>query len=195
MLQYVTILGAAIATAGSFSYLRDTFKGRTKPNRVTYAIWAATALTSTAAGLMEGVRWAVLPVFLAGLLPALIFVVSFHNKNAYWRTRGFDYVCGFLSAMALVLWRITHDANIAIGFSIVSNLLAAVPTMLKAWTHPESESAATYATGAVSAVTAFVAAPAPSFAAYAFPACILLDCLIILFALWHRKIARLIGLR
>jgi hypothetical protein len=46
-----------------------------------------------------------------------------------------------LSLIGLALWLITKVGNVAIFFSIVADGLAAIPTIVKAYFHPETESA------------------------------------------------------
>lgn len=65
MLQYMVILGAAAQIFGIFFYIKATLKGETKPNKVTWLMWTIAPLIGTVAALSDGVRWAVLPVFIA----------------------------------------------------------------------------------------------------------------------------------
>ena len=183
------IVGSLLSLIGTFAYLRDTLAGRTKPNRVTYLIWGTAPMISVAASLASGVRWAVLPVLMTGLGPLLILLVSLRNRNAYWKTRGFDYVCGVFSVLALVLWRLTHEPNVAILFAIASDTLAAAPTMRKSWTHPETETPSAYALSWLSLSTAFLAAPEITFASCGFPGALMLSNTVILFALYRKKIS------
>src|ERR1051326_3873885 len=103
MLRYLVLIGAAINATGSFRYIRDTLRGTTKPNRVTYFMWAIAPLIATAAAVSRGVSWAVVPVFMSGFCPFLVFLSSFSNKQAYWKLGALDYVCGAFSAVALIL--------------------------------------------------------------------------------------------
>jgi hypothetical protein len=50
-------------------------------------------MIATGAALSDGVRRAVLPVFISGFGPFLIFVSSFVNKKAYWKLEKSDYIC------------------------------------------------------------------------------------------------------
>jgi hypothetical protein len=42
--------------------------------------------------------------------------------------------------LALILWWITKEPNIAIMLAILSDILAAIPTLVKTWKFPETES-------------------------------------------------------
>lgn len=169
MLPYLVFLGAIVQIAGIYVYIRQTLKGETKPNRVTWLMWSIAPLIGTVAAISDGVRLAILPVFMAGFAPLLVFIASFKNKKAYWKLEKFDYVCGTLSALALILWGITKEPMIAIIFSISADLFAAFPTFKKSWKHPETESVEAYSTGLFNALTSFFALKTFAFSELAFP--------------------------
>lgn len=145
MTQAILLIAAlALFFFGSLSYVRDTFAGRSKPNRMTMLIWALGPFIACAAALSDGGSWALLPVFMGGLGPFLIFLASFTNSQAYWRLGVLSYVCGIVAMLALVLWRLTADPAVAVLFSILADGLAAFPTIVKAWRHPETETRIAY---------------------------------------------------
>ena len=113
-LPYLVFLGAAVQLVGVFLYIKETLVGDTKPNRITWLMWAVAPLIATAAAIADGVTWAVLPVFMAGFGPLLVFVASFVNRNSYWKLETFDYLCGICSILALVFWGITQNPVVAI---------------------------------------------------------------------------------
>ena len=169
MLLYLVFVGAAAQIFGDFYYIKNTLWGKTRPNRVTWFMWAAGPLVAAQAALSAGVGWATVPVFAAGLCPLLVFIASFANKKSYWKLGVFDYLCGFFSILALVLWAVTKEPAIAIVLAIVSDLFACVPTILKSWNHPETESGLTHIAGLFNALTSFTAITVWNFTACAFP--------------------------
>jgi hypothetical protein len=146
------------------------FKGQTKPNRVTWFMWSIAPFIATAAALSNGVGLAVIPVFMSGFSPFLVFTASFFNKKAYWKLSSFDYLCGLLSGLAIAIWFVTKDPNLALIFAIVSDALAAAPTLIKAWHNPETESAWPFIIGVFSPMTSFLVATVWGFSELAFPA-------------------------
>jgi hypothetical protein len=189
MLQYLVIVGAAVQLIGVFSYVKDTLKGETKPNKVTWLLWSIAPLIATVAAMSTGVTWAVLPVFISGFGPLLVFVASFVNKNAYWKLEKFDYICGLLSILALILWGITKLPEVAIVFAIASDGFAAVPTIIKAWKYPETENAGPFTAGVFNSLTSFAAIKAWTFSAYAFPIYLVFINGIIALAVYGQKIS------
>jgi len=169
MLQYLVIVGAIVQLIGIFSYLKATLRGDTKPNRVTWLLWSVAPMIASAAALSKHNGWATLPVFMAGFGPLLVFIASFINKKSYWKLEKFDYLCGLFSVLALILWGITKNPSVAIIFAIASDALAAMPTLIKAWKYPETETAAAFTTGIFNALTSFAAIKIWNFPALAFP--------------------------
>lgn len=174
MLQYIVIIGAVAQFIGAFFYIRETIRGNTKPNKITWLVWTIAPLIGTIAALSDGVGWAVLPVFMAGFIPLLVFIASFVNKKAYWKLQPFDYICGILAILALVLWGITKEPVVAIIFSLTSNFFASIPTIIKSWKYPETESVSSYMAGLFSALTGFFALKTFGVEEIAFPMCLVL---------------------
>ena len=169
-MEYLVFVGMILALFGSASYIKEMLKGKVKPNRISWLMWSVAPLIATAAAISEGVTLAVIPVFAAGLGPLIVLVVSLFKKDAYWKITKLDYGCGILSLLALILWYITKDPIVAIIFSIASDGLASIPTLLKSWKHPETEDSIAYFTGLLSACTSFAAVSGEwSFATIAYP--------------------------
>lgn len=137
--QNFVIVGTLIGAAGAVAYFIDVVKGRIKPNRVSFLLWSIVPFIAFAAQLEQGVGLESLMTFSTGFLPFLTFSASFINKEAEWKLTGFDLLCGFLSAVGLILWLITQIGNLAIFFSIVADGLAAVPTIVKSYKYPDTE--------------------------------------------------------
>jgi hypothetical protein len=179
--RYAVWLGVIIQLLGSGAYIRDTLRGQTKPNRVTWFFWSVAPLIGAAAAISDGVKWAVLPVVAVGVLPLIVLLVSFINQHAYWQLGFFDYICGACSALALMLWYVTAQPIVAIGLAIAADVFAAIPTIRKAWTHPETETALEYAATVISAAMGLLAIQTWRLTEFLFPVyLILLNGLILL---------------
>jgi hypothetical protein len=169
MLDYLVFAAAIAMLLAAFLYIRSMFRGGAKPNRVTWLLWSIAPFIATAASISAGAGWAALPVFMSGFVPFLIFTASFFVKKAYWKLSAFDYFCGVVSILALVLWYVTNEPNVAVGFAIASDGAAAIPTLRKARRFPQTESSWPYTLGIFNAATSFAVASVWSFSALAFP--------------------------
>ncbi len=174
--RHFAILAAIVTVAGSAGYALDTLRGRTRPNRVSWGLWALAPLIAFAAELSEGVGLKSLMTFGVGFGPALVLAASFHDRRAYARLTRLDGICAGLSLVARVMWALTGQGEVAIAFSILSDLLAAIPTLEKARRDPESESPKAFVGGVAGAVITLLTIPAGGwdFASVGFPLYILL---------------------
>jgi len=188
MLEYLVIAAAIASFSAALVYIRSMFKFNTKPNRVTWLMWAIAPLIATLAEVSNNVGWAALPVFMSGFSPLMIFIASFFVKKAYWRLSTFDYICGILSAIALILWLVTSEPNIAIILAIFSDALAAFPTIQKAWKNPETESVWPYIIGVFAPLSSFVVATLWSFSELAFPFYLIIINFVLIVSIYNRKI-------
>lgn len=187
-LQYLVFIGVTAQFIGIASYIKETVKGNTKPNRITWLLWSIAPLIATFAALSNGVRLSVLPVFMAGFGPLLVFISSFVNKKSYWKLEKFDYLCGLFSILALVLWAITKEPIVAIIFAILSDGFASVPTLVKSWHHPETETVSPFLAGLFSSITGFFAIVVWNFSSVAFPLYLVIINCILIFVILRLKI-------
>ena len=194
MLQYLVFLGAAVNLTLTSLYIRDMLRGNTKPNRVSYLMWTLAPFIGTAAALADGVRWAVLPVFIAGFAPLMVLVASYANPKAYWKLEPFDYLCGACSLLALVLWAITKEPLIALIFAIIADSFALIPTLIKSWNYPETEYGLSYVGSIFSGLTAFFAIKTWNMSEYAFPIYIVAANSLLCFAIYRHKLTRMLTL-
>lgn len=184
--QNFVILGAIIASIGNISYLIATIKGRVKPNRVSFLLWSLAPLIAFVAELQQGVGLQSLMTFIVGFLPLTVFIASFLNKNARWKLTRFDLTCGVLSLVGLLLWYITASGNVAIVFSILADALAALPTIVKAFNFPETESAWPYFSSTLSAAITLLTVKVWDLANAGFPLYILIVTLVITVLVWFK---------
>jgi hypothetical protein len=125
---------------------------------------------------------------MASFSPLLILAASFFAKKAYWKPSTFNYSCGVLSGLALIMWWLTKNPDVAIVFAVASDALASVPTLTKAWTNPETESVWPFAVGVFGAASSLVVSTMGTFAEYAFPSYLIIVNIIVLFALYKRQL-------
>lgn len=194
-IHWLVLLSVLISVVGTFAYVRDTLAGKTQPNRVSWFLWALAPLISTTAALTAGADWwATVRILMAGLLPLWIFLASFANQRSYWRISIFDLTCGFFSLLALILWGATASPQLAILCAILADFCATLPTLLKAWQYPETETGVMFIGSFLSVVLVLPSIPVWNIANAAFQLHLLLMSLLLLLAIYRRRIA-LPGLR
>lgn len=173
------IFGALISFCGGLSYLIDTIKGKTKPNRVTWFLWALAPMIAFTAQLEKGVKLTSLMTFMAGFNPLLIVVASFLNKKSYWKLNKMDYFYGSISVFAIIIWQLTGEGNLAIFFAILSDGFASIPTVIKSYRQPETENSTAFLLSMISAGITLLTIKTWAFAYWGYPVYIFFICLLI----------------
>ncbi|HZE87161.1 MAG TPA: hypothetical protein VE090_03035 [Methylomirabilota bacterium] len=183
------IVGVLLNAIGGAKYLFDTLKGKTKPNKVTWFLWALAPLIAFAAEFKQGIGLISLMTFSVGFVPLIIFLASFVNRQAAWKITRLDIACGILSLLGLLLWFVTKLGNTAIFFAIISDAIAAIPTLIKSYKAPETESKQAYLLSGLNGLITTLTIKQWTFAYYGFPVYMIVSNWII-FAIIHCKIGK-----
>jgi hypothetical protein len=163
------IIGLALQLWGILVYTRDTLRGKTKPNRVSWFFWFLAPAIAFVAEIDKGVGLLALMTFSVGFGPLIVLAASFVNKKSYWHLHWSDYLCGLFALLGILLWLIYRDSNFAIVLSIVADIFAALPTLIKSFKYPETESWEAYWPTVINALIALLVIQTWSVAHYGFP--------------------------
>ena len=165
----LVIISTLLMVWGGYAYFRDTLAGRTKPNRVSWFLWAFAPLVSLSAAFSVNADiWASVRVLVGGVVPGVIFLGSFFNRKSYWQLTWFDWICGGLSLTALLFWQLASSPLIAVLLATAANTFASIPTFIKAWNFPETETRLIFINSFLSAVLIIPAIPVWNIANSAF---------------------------
>lgn len=191
--HWLVVASALISISGASAYIRDTIAGKTKPNRVSWSMWALAPLIGTAAAIAaNGDIWTTIRIFLAGFLPLLVFIASFLNKNSQWKLTSFDLTCGAFSILALLVWGVADSPRTAILLAAIGDGFAAIPTIVKAWKFPETETGVTYITSLVSLLLVLPSIPIWHIENASFQIYLLVVNFILIVAVYRKKLAFLL---
>ena len=166
-------LAVIISAISGLYYIYQVVQARVKPNRATWLVLSIAPMVALGGEVSEGVGIRSLITFMSGFIPLLIFISSFINKESYWKLQKLDYWYAALAVFGLILWRITGEGSVAIVFAIFADLMAFMPTLLKAYKYPETENYAAFLGASVSALIGLLVLDTYSFADWAFPAYLL----------------------
>lgn len=186
-IQIAILLSSLVHFLSEFPYIRNAYLGRSQPNRVTFLLWSVVPMIAFAAGLSEGATWALIPVFMSGFAPFLVFCASFTNQNAYWKLGRFDYACGALAIIAIILWLYFDNPVLAVIFAILADFMAGLPTQYKAWFFPETETGTGYIASFIGTVVGLFAVETWAFSEYGFLAFLFLANASLVLGVYHRN--------
>ncbi|MFA6257499.1 MAG: hypothetical protein WC671_00605 [Candidatus Paceibacterota bacterium] len=189
--ENIIYIGVIVSLIAYFFYFKNIFYGNTKPNLVSWILWALAPLIAVFFQLKAGAGLSVLPVFLAGFGPVVVIIVSLFRKNSIWEINRLDIVCGILSFLALVFYIFTHNLGISILFAILSDGLAAVPTIIKSWKFPETETSTVYFSGIFNNILGLFIIKNWIFTIYSFGIYNIAINIIIAFCIYRKKIFKI----
>ncbi len=169
-------------------YIKSIIYGNTKPNLVSWFLWTLAPLTGFFLQIKAGAGIASSGVFIAGFFPLITIIIFLFKKNNYWKISSFDIFCGSLAILALIFYIFTRNLGISIIFAILSDALAYIPTIVKTWKFPETESSSTYLGGVINNVAALLIIKNWSFAIYSFPAYLVLANLLEICFIYRKKL-------
>lgn len=172
-------------------YIISIIKGRAKPNLVTWFIWMLAPFIGVFFQLKAGAGLSVIPIFMTGFGPFVIIIAAILTKNAFWKINIFDIYCGLFSIIALILYIFTRNLGISILFAIVSDGLAAIPTIVKSWKFPETEIIPNYFFAVISNILGLLIIKNWSFTIYSFGLYNIIVNSIIVFCVYRKRLFKI----
>ncbi len=137
MLEIFGYMSGILMMLSAIPYTRSILKGKTKPQRMTYFIWAILILIAFFSQLAKGGTWS---LFLtAGDAVAILIVFFLSIKFGMGGLRKTDIISLFGVGLSLILWYLTKEPAIALFLVIIIDLIGANLTILKTWKNPETE--------------------------------------------------------
>jgi len=139
------LLGSAtifLSLVGYVPYLRDVFKGKTKPHAFSWIVWTLVTFVVGIAQLAAGAGWGTIHNLVTGFIGLVIIFYALKNKDKdITRT---DIVLFALALLSIPLWVFTKNPVYSIVLITGIDILAFIPTLRKTWHDPASETLISY---------------------------------------------------
>lgn len=131
-------IAGLIAMLAVIPYIKDILHGTTRPNIVSWSLWVILLLISLLAQVSAGASWSALMILgdIIGTSTVLILCLWGYGYGKYGRV---ELVCTILAFVAIALWQFAHEPFLAIACAVLADLMASIPTLLKAYKDPWSE--------------------------------------------------------
>lgn len=173
---------------GALGYIHATLKGTVRPNRITWGLWAFEGVAGFMVEVSSKVGAAAYITLMFGILPALVVAASFFGKSGVWKMGVFDWLCGAVAASGVVVWMLVNSATLSLVIFVGANTLAGLPTLVKAWRAPKSESLAPSVTGVGYCIITLLTLHQLTTAGALFPGSILVfDAAMVVTLTWARR--------
>lgn len=180
------LVAGIIALLAYVVYVVSIIRGKTKPNRATWWIWAfmglVVGISYYASGAVNTI-WVPFVEFIGPLSIALLSIKygegGLDNKT--------DLVCLFGAIFSILLWIVFNNPVVALVTNLVVDSFAIIPTIKKSYLRPEGESFwGWFGTGLADSLNMF-AVERFTFAILLYPIYMLVSDLIIIITLLLKK--------
>jgi hypothetical protein len=163
------ILSSIFVLIGGIPYLRDIYKGHARPHVLSWLGWSFITALGGAAMLAEGSTWAVAIVFANTILCLTIAGYSIVKGVGVWSTGIYDYIFFGLGILGLILWQTLDLPVIALVCAIAADLSFGVPTVIKTFKDPSSETSFVWLTATIAGLLSLFAVQNFQFSESAYP--------------------------
>ena len=138
MRQLFTVLsGLAIAIA-FIPFIKGTIQGWVVPNRASWIVWFVQDVLIASSAIMAGVGPAAVMPVIWGLGATIMLILSV-TKGTRGAFTGLEKASLVLSGLGILLWAMTGAPRLALVASVSAVCIGGVPTLVKAWVKPWTE--------------------------------------------------------
>lgn len=163
------VISALAVLAGFIPYFIDIRRGKTHPHILSWTGWGFVTAIGSVAMISEGFTWGVSIVAANSVSCFSVAIYSLVKKVGVFKTSAFDYLFFILGIIGIILWQIYENPDIAISFAILADLSFGIPTIIKVWKDPKSETLFPWVFFALAGITGLVAVSYVSYTEVAYP--------------------------
>ncbi|MFA6050282.1 MAG: hypothetical protein WC761_03760 [Candidatus Paceibacterota bacterium] len=157
MKEIILTISVSLYFISFIPYLVGMLKGTVRPRPLSWLGWALLLGVALFSQILErGFDATMLISFSSAIICTTIFILSMtrsHSKN-----ESFDYICLFLGIVCMIVYFTSKDAFVTTVFSIVSDLLVGIPTVLSVYKNPRAEDMLAWGMGTFAISLSFVVA-------------------------------------
>lgn len=188
MRNVLLLAGALLPVISGITYVAGIIRGQVKPQRMTHFLLCmitGLSLVALSVGDDRSGIWLALSSFVQTFVVAALSV----RRGIGGRDRG-DWVCLVLCVAGVWLWMASGESLFGLAMAVAADAVACVPSLLKTYRLPHTESLAFYALDTVAGVCIVLAGPY-SWQAALFPAYIAgINAVFVWLILWPRGVRR-----
>lgn len=148
------VLSAIIFILGDLPYVYDTITGKTKPQRITWGVVFLLNCIGFANQYASGAKNSLWIFGAAVIVTGIIVILSI--KNGVGGHGKIDVFSLFAALLGIGLWAMFDSPFLSIVANLCVATIALIPTFIKAYKEPGSETKITWLLGAISALLASV---------------------------------------
>ncbi|MFH0737782.1 MAG: hypothetical protein V1827_03130 [Candidatus Micrarchaeota archaeon] len=163
----IGLLAGVIGFLAFVPYIYDIVKGKTRPSKAGWIIWAVLGIVIAASYYSAGAHEsAFVPAAYALGILAVAGLSLKYGKEGWTRL---DLVCLAGAGLGIALWAATGDPASALFLTTAVDMIGAVPTIVKTYHEPKSESLVAWILFAMADIANFFAIKEWSLASASYP--------------------------
>ncbi len=133
-------IAAVLAFVSSFIYIRDIFRGNSKPHTYTWLIWAIVTWIAFLGQLVSGGGPGAWATGASAILTTFTLFLSLNGNYGTKDITKFDTVCLVLAIGSILPWLLVDNILWSVILASLIDVIGFFPTMRKTWHVPMSES-------------------------------------------------------
>ena len=134
----IGILAGIIGLLGFLPYMILTIKRKNRPNRASWWIWGILGVITGITYYYSGATSTIWVPICYAVCQIIIAVLSIKYGEGGWNR--LDRLCLAGAGISLLIWQLSNSPLLALLFSLLIDLFAAIPTVIKSYSNPEQES-------------------------------------------------------
>ena len=156
MSEFFGIAAPIVSLIGFVPYLISILKGKTRPSSASWWTWTILSFVIVLSSWAGGAPWQILllPTWLF-ILQLIVAVLSLKFGDKKWGLT--NQICVGGAIFGILLWALTGNPLLALGLSILSDLIASIPNFRHVYLHPEQEDRLAWTIGWLSAILEILA--------------------------------------
>ncbi len=157
-----------LSLVGCVPYIRDVFRGMTRPHRGSWLVWSALGVTAFASQLADGASWSL--ALVGAQAPATIVVFLLSIGRGVGGVSTVDRWLIGLAGVGVLGWAVAAQPVVATACAVVADMVGVVLMLPKIWHDPRSETLSAYAFAAAAGLLGLAAVGGPDPGLLLYPA-------------------------
>ena len=168
----ISITSGVLCLIAYIPYIRNIFKGHTKPERMSWLLWLVLGIISFFAQISLGATFSLVLAAVLTLGSLIIFILSLRFGIGGLILR--DIVALTLSLAGFGIWIISDRPLIALCINIGIGSISALLTILKTKEQPNTETSSTWLLASIAGLLSLISINRIEFSLMAYPAYIVI---------------------
>lgn len=168
------ILSSVVLIVGMVPYLRDVIRGDVKPHAMSWLGWSLITALGGLAMVSDGAGWVVAMLFANSITCFSIPITALIKRTAVWSVTKADSVLFILGGIGIILWQTLDLPVLALVCAIFADMSFGIPTIIKTYRDPSSETPTAWIFSVVAEIFALLAITQLTFSEIAYPTYLLI---------------------